>query len=659
MQPKVTGASGQRYWATAPETEIAGEMLAQYTAYEMFLVQSGWLDRMRTSYNAYYGLDKDGSLRLKKRDGGAESKISVNQFRSLMRNTYLLVIQNKLAFNSIARNSDSRSQIQASFSNGLLEYYNTEKDLGKVMRGAVEAGLIESESLVEAPWNKMKGYDIRPDETSNVMKTGDQDYIVRSPRHVARETAVAESNWWIVKESVNKWDLAARFPAQAEYIKSCSIDETTLLGYQDSFGFTSSITNKDDLCTTYRLYHARTPAVEEGRETLVIGDQWLSDGPLTYKRPPIYRFSAGKMFDSTCSHSIAFDLLAIQQALDILLSAALSNNLNFAKQNIWSPDPNLSQKTLSDGMRLVTSSIKPEALQLTQSSPELYKMLELLMTNAQEISAINNTVRGNPEASLKSGNSLALMLATAIQFVAETQAAYAELAGQVASQTIENIQSKATEPMLATIGGKSKKAYIREFKSTSVKDIVRVTCEIGNALSQTAAGRQELATLWVNNGWIKNPQEMISVLETGNTDGLTEGTFDENICIRRENEEIREGINPPVMLTDKHAFHILQHMEVFSDPAVRYDPVITKAGLDHIQTHLDQDKLVPPELRAIMTGQPMPPPVQGEPQQSDDEVPEIAGVNIPTVPPGTPPQAAAAYGQVESQVSQMPQVQGF
>lgn len=660
MHDKKTDST--RYWATAPLDEIVNEMNAKVALYDNWLSTSGYADRMRTNYNRYYGLDAQGSLRLQKNTDGSLTRISVNHHRNLLQHTHILITQSKVAFKSRARNTDSKSQLQASFGNGLLEYYLEEKALGRVLSKAAESALVFSEAFVEAAWDLHKGKELREDATTGQMiRAGEQTYAVRTPFDVVRDPAASEGNtWYIVRKLVNKWDLAAMYPQYSDGILDHDVEQSVSERIDNPSSFGGLTQDRDDLVETWTLYHDRTPAVPAGRVTLVCGEQVLENGPLRYTKPPVFRLSAGDMLESIAGHSIGFDILPISEAINAIFSAVVSNNVNFGVQNVWCPDPNLNVAKISDGMNLFTSAEEPKALQLTQSSPESYKLIDLLVNHSQVISAINSTARGNPEASLKSGNSLALVLSTAINFVSELQKAYSEMAGEVGTCTIENIQRFASEPMIAAIGGKSKRSYVKEFTADDVADIDRVTVELGNPVAQTFAGRLDMATQWMQQGWIKSPQEYVSVLQTGSTEGLTEDQFHENILIRSENELMREGVNPPVMLTDNHVMHILSHRCVSADPATRADPAIMEANLAHIQEHINQMRMVPPDLAAIIQQAPLPSqqaPTSGAPGAEPVSNPTVNGVPTPSLPPNAPQEAQAAYGQAQAQMQQSPEAQ--
>ena len=74
--------------------------------------------------------------------------------------------------------------------------------------------------------------------------------------------------------------------------------------------------------------------------------------------------------------------------------------------------------------------------------------------------------------------------------------------------------------------------------------------ELGNPVSQTAAGRFELSMQLVQMGVIKTPAEVLEVLETGRLEPLVKGTQEELVNILKENQDMVRGETPVVLLSD-------------------------------------------------------------------------------------------------------------
>ena len=92
-----------------------------------------------------------------------------------------------------------------------------------------------------------------------------------------------------------------------------------------------------------------------------------------------------------------------------------------------------------------------------------------------------------------------------------------------------------------------------------------------------------------------------------------------------------------------------------ADPAIRENPEILAVLLQHVQDHIDQQKMLDPDLAAILGLQPlpsqtMPPPIPGQPPG-----PEMQGQPLPNTPPGTPPQAEQALAEQQAALPPTPE----
>lgn len=630
----------RQYWATAPKSEIGHEIMGQWSQYHYWLQTTGLRDVIQELYNAYYSFG-DGGFGLTKSVNGATAKIKVQHLKSLLQRIKSLVTQAKLNYVPKAINSDSSSQIQADFAKGLLEFYDDDKDMTNVVDEMVEKALVLLDSYVYAPWDFALGEPIREG-----FFTGDQCFKVLTRFDVASHTEIADSPYFIVRESVNKYDLAEQYKESAEAILA-SGERTNAIEYlKTPLGTTANRRVENDLTEIYTLLHRKTASVKEGRMTIVCANEVIADIAMPYRDLPVVHFQAAKLHESVVGDSPATSLLSLQQGIDALYSAVISNNLQYSRQNLWSPSP-IQVEPLSTGFNNIVSAQKPEALQLVSSSPETYNLIQVLQNQQQLLSGVNDTARGSPEASLKSGTSLALMLSVSVQFVNETQKAYAAAAGKLATIVISNLQKFATEPRLAYIGGQSRKSTIKEFTAEDLLGIKRVKCEIGNPLTQNIAGRYELIQQFMTFGIIKDPKKLVEFMRSGQMDSITEDQFKDTLLTRSENEMMRKGESPIVLITDIHPAHILEHKGLADDPEMRKDPAQMQILSEHIQSHIDNMKTIDPDLAAILGMAPLPsqmgPPPMDPNQEKLQMPPEFPGdenqINsLPPLPGGTPAQ---------------------
>jgi hypothetical protein len=666
----------EQYFATLPSEEIVDELHHRIRDYYLDVEQNGLFWVWKTSYASYYGATNAGTTQALSFDtvalhrsgrNGELTNLKLNHARNLIKHVLQLTTANKPALNCRANNTDYKSQSQCLLANGLLDYYFREKKVGWHLRRATETSLVFGEAFIHMPWNPNAGEKYRPDPlTGEMLYEGDLAIDrVLTPLDVPRDvhlTHEANHDWYLVREYENKWDLARRHPQFWDNIVSGTAKDHDY-ELTASYGFNVPNPETSDLACVWTFYHRPTESVPKGRMVVFCGDDCLLDGPLPYEKIPVERISPEPLIGTIYGWSPAFELLAGQQALDIVNSTIMTNNATFGVQSIWTKTGDTVQITqLGRGLQNFQSEELPQAVQLTKTAPETYEWAKSLEQQLETLSGVSSTVRGNPEASLKSGAALALVVSQAVQFASLLEASYTELIESVGYGIVSTLRDFAKTERVAAIVGEANRSYLKKFTADDLRSISRVSVEPTNALSKTISGRLELAERLSDRGMIDNAREYLTVLQTGQLEPLIEGSQAELLNIRAENEALRNSQQVVALVTDNHAEHILEHKAILSTPEARSNPEIVNAVLAHVQEHLDQWRNADPAILAV-TGQqpapvvPVPPPppgqtpvgagpVQAPPAPNPLAAQEPQQPNLPSLPPNSPPEAQQAYEQV-------------
>lgn len=641
-----------------------GDLMAKVDDFYTQLRNVGHADRIRRSYAQYHGNSIDGRTDrlVSAGEQGELSKISVNKYRALLRHQLSLVTSERPATHVTPINTDHKSMASAIVGEQILDYYMRAKDLERVIFDATEKSNWSSEGYVALDWDTEAGepFAVDPDDESKMVMTGDVVYRTYTADEVCRDIYSDKPEWYITVDYVNRWDYAARFPEHKEDVLTSSSQPGGKLNYSN-YNLPATAINEDRIAL-FRFYHKKTPALPEGRMVLFTSNVKLYDSPLPYKEIPIYRIAPASVDSTNLGYTQGFDLLAAQETIDELYTAVISNNLAFSRQCIVMPrGADVHHRDLADGLTLIEAdsedakNIRP--LQLTNSSPETYNLIDRLDNEMESMTGINEVVRGAPGPNVRSGNAMALLSAQAIKFNSTLQQAYVKLIEDVGTATLKFLQEYARAPRFIEIVSKSERAYLQEFSSESLSGVSRVHVETVSALSKTQAGRIEIANNLLQEGMIKRPEQYISVLNSGKLDPVIEAEQSEMMNIRAENELMAKGEMPPVILTDNHALHIREHRTVLDSPDARMDQAAVEATLAHIQSHIDTWGQTDPNVLAATGQQPMmaPPMPQGAPADganpdmmapSSATTGEIPGEpGIPGLPEGAPPEDQAAFEQ--------------
>ena len=619
------------YFGRLPSRECVDVCQDLIDAYYTEGTRSGRIALYRTAfYDFYEGFLVKGQL-YRKGAQGEGTGITVNNYHNFIKHRVTMTCEQKLSYEPQALDGSHKAMEQVRLAKGLLSLYTdrSDIDLDGIMRQATQYSEMFGESFVSALWDETKGKPVAIDtENATLVPEGDAEFKVHDPLEVVRDVyrSSAADQWYILREEVNKVDLAVQYPQFEKEIMADSLDEV----YRDRQIY-PCYSPLSDIIWKWTLFHDRTPAVPDGRMMPFISTSIiLDDGPLPkeYEGLPIHRMASENLLGSPWGYTDSYDILPICNAIARLHSTVLTNNITFGAQHIIGPnDGNVTESTLGVGLTYIGydaakgPNYKIEALQLTKSAPETYEYITTLTQTAGTLMGINEVSRGNPDLILKgqqSGAALALMSTQSIQFNSGLGKAYQSLAERIGTALIKMLAKRSVVPRQGRMIGLSGKTYSKQFKSDDLSLIDKVTVKTGNPLSQTTSGRLQIAESLLAGGFIKNHQDYIQVMETGNLEPILESSDMEISLIKDENDGLGQGPIPDAVVFDDHVTHIAEHKVLLASVEARKNPELIQNVVKHIQSHLD-----------FLAGNAQHGPMN----------PILASIgNQPTLPPGTPDQ---------------------
>jgi hypothetical protein len=619
-------ANNEYFAAKENPEEVAATILDRANKWYGQVHTNGLLLKIKESWMAYHGAYyssvDDGHKIVFSGEEGELVNIPINHYRNIANHMLVMITANRPTMEARSINTDYKSVVQTQLANGLLDYYMREKRLEKYLKRSVEYAIALSAGYVKMEWDATSGeiYDYN-DATGSPIYEGDVKFSNLSPLDVVFDnTKETDDHDWVVCRSFkNRFDLAAKFPELKDKIVSMPT-KTEVSKYRFDFIYNYET---DDV-PVYEFYHKHTAAMPDGRYMLFLdSDLVLYDGPMPYRNLPVYRISCADILGTPWGYTPMYDVLPIQDAINAMYSTILSNNTAHGVQNILMPlGSQINPRSIGGALNIIEynpAAGKPEPMQFTNSSPETYKLLEMLVREAETISGVNSVARGNPEASLKSGAALALVQSMSLQFISGLQQSYVQLIEDVGTGLISMLKDFASVPRVASIVGKSNRAYMKEFVGEDLSSINRVVVDVGNPLSRSTAGRVQMAEQLLQMGIIKTPEQYMTVMNTGNLHTMTENTERELNLIRDENERLVIGESVLATSIDEHGKHIKEHRGVLADSSLREDPDLVSRVLDHIQEHIEHLRNTDPALLSLLGEQSIgpqggTPPATQEPQ---------------------------------------------
>jgi len=652
----------KKYFATLPTDEVAKELIQRKQKYYEYLNYTGRGELLRRAHRAYYRPAYDVGRVRNVGKVGEFKKLNVNHYRNLLQHRLGLTTNQRPHFEPKAANVDSKSQKQVALAAGLLEYYNRVKKMERFTRAATENAIVYGEGFIYAGWNATKGEMIVSTDEGGVAE-GDAEFYAFNTFDAIRPVDLMDhddNNWIMMRRFVNKYDLAAKYGPKEGASKKANkaaeelADRILGLVNDDKYEYETSLTpyqyrqlqhQEVDNVAIYTFFHRPTEAVPQGRLVeLSAEDVVYHDGPLPYRDLPVYRITPGEHHGTMFGYSASFDLLPLQESVNKLSSIVLSNQSATGVSLVGIPKGSgVEFDKVAEGLSAFYFDAKvgePRAINFTSTPAEIFGWIDRLIEQMETISGVNSVARGNPESSLKSGSALALVQSQAIQFAQGLQQSYAELLEDLGTGLVHLLQDYATTPRVALIAGKSKKSYLREFKSDDLLEVDRVIVDIGNPLNRTTAGKFNLAESLAQLGLVQNPEQFLEVLNTGKIEPVSEQPLSEQLLIRSENEELQEGKPQIVIMDDNHELHISEHLALLNNPEARRNPELLEVALAHIAEHKQallaaQQPPIPPAPGQALEGQVAQTEAGNVADQLDVTDPTLAtaeGVNLPNLP---------------------------
>lgn len=616
--------------------------------------------------------------------------MSIPQARSLTRQTIAIVCKQKLNFKALSRASDYSSMASGRIAEALANQLVRKQKLDSKKDLLAEQAYVLGQAFWHVEWDSEAGESVAPKQpTMNQampfappiapevgaqmtgmpqqpqigqldptmapngpiqapmmpdVKSGEVKISVIMPQYVYYDWNVShwdELNWVAVGERVNRYDLIAQHPELEDEIRKLPKFDRTAQSLTINSRFGAPHEEDNDLVLIFKYYHKPTPAVPFGR-MMILGSETcvFYDGSNPYESLPVVSVIPEKMPDYLLGYPQFSNLAPAQEMLDHNFSVVASNQTTFGVQTILNPRGSNIDITQINGMQWVDftpQSIdgggKPEPLQLTRTAPELINMLDVYKGNMAELANISGALRGTPPAGITAGNALATLTANSIEFLtAFSQSVYSSIE-DVMTLSVKFYRMFGAENQIVSVAD-GKTMYAQEFKNSDLATFDRVTLDVTNPTMATYGGRQNDAEQLLAQGLISDIGTFFRIKEGAPVSTAYEMVLDESNLIQKENDDLMDGVECPVLFTDNHKMHIAHHQALLNNPEIRRNGQALQIILNHVEQHqqLMQQQMMGQAPQGA-PGQAPPPP--GAPQGQPTEGP----------PPGGPEQAAASPAQ--------------
>lgn len=585
------------YWADCRDPKRFASYLAdRINTFRTACITSGRADLWRRALRMYYGLDADGGWTNSHlvTFGGAQGErvqLRANIYRSIVRTALVMTTGSRPAFTVRTIAYDASATETAKIGNAIVD---KELDTG------VEAQMIQcaqhaitmGEGWVFSTWDDVAGKVLGVDETGRIAHAGAPRVVTARPDEVIRDPNVArpeDHRWQMLARQRNRYELAAIYPEyRNEIIGAASDGGADWLWFQTGGGSMTSRTpaNDRDNVMTYEFYHQRTDALPLGRSAILVGNCVIADDELPYLDLPGVPMMATREPLSTFGYADAYDMMALQNAADSVLTMIVSTKENFGFQKFFVPT-NAGFTTLasSGSFDVIEGNVPPVALDFSSTGLDSsLHVLDAIRSMMQVIMGMNDVAMGDASKS-QSGAALAQMQAIAQQFNSANQFAYVSVFEAVMTRILELYKTRASDEQVVQIAGRNNTYSVRSFKAEDLSALEGVRVEIGSAALRTLPMRHQIAQeLAANPTQPITPEQFLSIVSTGRLEPVMSIARTNEALCERLVVEVQEGRPYEVQATMPHHLIIPRLGELIAQPGV--DQQTQRLAMVTIEQHI-------------------------------------------------------------------------
>lgn len=629
------GDPNASYWATWKGSLLVGALQDQENSYFADARARGLLTMWIIAYAAHHGLTPDDLREFATQQIGFTGnemellRFHINVVRGYVRQQTTLALGDRAAFKAVVANEDHQSWAKSELADGIVN------GLYKRYAAPCDPKVAESDGVFgsgasHTRWDFHGGDDVKVMEDIDVgdgttaqkpkkVKSGAPVTSVVYPWSLVQETkAAAEAMWYLVREPDNKWNLIAQHPDKKEDILNVS-DAPDEYDFRRLFRLDDLDTSNNDRIVVKHFYHAACAAIPTGRYCIVYGDVIVWDGPCpTRNKMPVSVIRSGEFLETTFGYADAWDMLAIQQALNQLNSDEMQNYALFGRQSIAiEQGTKVTADALAKGAAFYTppGAKMPQAIQLTAIPPTLGTLKDYLHKMLDLVSGQNAASRGDPDPNVRSGEMNALLDSISLRYQSFRQEGVRNYRIRNAEIYLDLIDRYGTTPFLVELVGIDNRTFLAEYTADDLSAVQRITIDAVPPAMQSSAFRlqlyQQLQALPQNER--AGAYEMVV---NGNNSQFMKLDRSSEMYIKRENERLVTGQAEVVVSSNDDPFqHMPEHKALrerimsSDNPDVEALKRIDDHMVQHGQVYLDMSP-----LQCAMLGIQPPPTIMPTPQ---------------------------------------------
>ena len=366
------------------------------------------------------------------------------------------------------------------------------------------------------------------------------------------------------------------------------------------------------LCREY--YEAPTSDFPEGLRLVVAGGHILSYGPNIHWKLGLYfpyiPVQYGLDPEKFWKDSLVSQLVPVQEEYNRTRSQIVDNKDRMASPK-WLvpkgselPDGSLVGKE-GEIVEFNANVGAPVMSQPAPLPPYVSEHLQHLINEFQIIAADRDPTQAKTPSSLRSGVAIQLLDEKDRDVLSATMSQVKNAIQKVARMAMVMMGELYEEPRLLKVIGEDGEYDVASFMGADLKRNYDVRIYVESGAGDSRAGRQSAILDYVQLGILDptNPEDKRSILkalEFGDPQAFVSETIVDERMAERENDQMRDGVEAPVLPWYNHAAHLKIHdAEMKSESFLNLPPQVQELMVAHRALHdQEQAKIVEAQLQA-------------------------------------------------------------
>lgn len=545
-------------------------------------------------------------------------KMKVPKARTRIGQFVTLVTRQRFSYEALTDVTDANPQITAKLAKNISKNAHRKNQLDTKLSLAAETASTVGMSFLCTTWRKDKGSEHMMDG-NQVVRSGEAEITVEDISSVTWDWTQKSWDQVIhaeVRVKRNRWDLVAQNRNNPELVRKI-LDLPSAESQATQWKNLTYITGtqNEDMVWVYYWYHRQTPALPNGRMFVYAGeDCWFEDEDNPFDGLPIEPIIFDGIKDTTLGYPLLSQLLPAQEMLDHAYSTQATNQSAFGLQAM--ANPRGSKVSVEDvgGIKMFNYTAqtaeggggKPEPIQFPDTPASVMNFAQILDREIDDMSGLNETLRGQSAANVTSGQMAATLSANSLEFMNKAQGAIVMALENTMNHVTRAYQKLATVEQTLEITGESTMEYVKMFKAEDLKGLRRISIRTQSAMLNSQAGRIQLGETLTQQGLVKDAQKLILLYEGAPIEVLFEGTWNEEICVQAEIDAILEGKEIFPLESDNHPLYIAAYKKIIDNPFIRMNTDLPQKIVPLMKQRVSMEMGGDPVLKAMLRGQPIP-----------------------------------------------------